>query len=302
MAPLAPPTDTYQDLHREGLRILSEAGVSNTQQETVWLLEWALGTTALRLKVDGDHEVSRESRDRTLGLFTRRAAGEPLQYLLGSQEFCGLDFEVGPEVLIPRPETELLVTEALEALTERSELQSPLLADIGTGSGCMAVALAFALPQAVIYATDVSVGALRQARRNALRHGVEPRIRFVEGDLFAALKGKGKGLEQEGRFHIILSNPPYIPDGELSGLQREVTWEPRLALAGGPDGLAVHRRLLEEAGSYLAAGGRLILEMGQGQVEQLQSMAESLAWSEAVNVVCDAAGIERVLCVTRRRF
>lgn len=284
---------TYGALVRKGLAILSNAGIANAAQETRWLLERALETTGLRLRLESGRPVSEGHCNRALALLTRRAAGEPLQYLLGTQEFCGLEFEVGPAVLIPRPETELLVGEAREIAGREA---APFVADIGTGSGCIAVTLAHALPEATVYATDLSADALDVARRNAGRHGVTERVRFLEGDLLAPLAGLGL----EGRLAAVVSNPPYIASADLPRLQREVRREPRLALDGGPDGLAFYRRLLREATSYLAPGGTMVLEVGQGQAESVCRMAEEAGGYGSYGVRRDGASIERVVSLKKR--
>lgn len=282
---------TYGTLVREGRALLSDAGITNAAQEARWLLERALDTTGLRLRLESGNPVSAEVRHRAWALVTRRAAGEPLQYLLGTQEFCGLEFEVEPAVLIPRPETELLVREMAERLARPVGHDAPLVADIGTGSGCIAVALADALPNATIYATDLSADALDVARRNVRRHGVAERVRLLEGDLLAPLAGLGL----EGRLAAVLSNPPYVPSGDLPRLQREVQREPRLALDGGPDGLAFYRRLLREATPYLAPGGTLMVEVGQGQAVSVCRLADESGDYASVKVRLDEAGIERVV-------
>ncbi len=281
---------TYGILAWEGLALLSNAGIANAAQEARWLLERALQTTGLRLRVESDRPVSEEHRNLAWSLLTRRVAGEPLQYLLGTQEFCGLEFEVGPAVLIPRPETELLVGEVREIAGREA---APLVADIGTGSGCIAVALACAMPNAQVYATDRSAEALAVARRNGGRHGVMERVRFLEGDLLAPLAGLGL----EGQLAAVVSNPPYIPADDLPGLQREVRREPRAALDGGPDGLAFYRRLLREAKPYLAPGGTMVLEVGQGQAESVCRMAEESGGYGLCGVRRDGADIERVVCL-----
>lgn len=282
---------TYGTLVREGRALLSDAGIANAAQEARWLLERALDTTGLRLRLESGNPVSAEVRHRAWALVTRRAAGEPLQYLLGTQEFCGLEFEVEPAVLIPRPETELLVREMAERLARPVGHDAPLVADIGTGSGCIAVALADALPNATIYATDLSADALDVARRNVRRHGVAERVRLLEGDLLAPLAGLGL----EGRLAAVLSNPPYVHSGDLPRLQREVQREPRLALDGGPDGLAFYRRLLREAGPFLLPGGTLMVEVGQGQAVSVCRLADESGDYASVKVRLDEAGIGRVV-------
>ncbi len=199
-------------------------------------------------------------------LLLRRAAGEPVQYILGETEFFGLNFAVSPAVLIPRPETELLVEQVLAVART---LASPRILDIGTGSGAIAIALAAALPQAHLVAVDLSPAALDLAHRNAHRHGLADRIHFLESDLFSALSGQ--------RFDVVVSNPPYVPLQDASTLAVEVRdHEPALALFAGDDGLAVYRRLIPATRRHLAPGGLLALEFGFGQQ---QPIAELLAAS-----------------------
>ncbi|MGH7256673.1 MAG: N5-glutamine methyltransferase family protein, partial [Nitrospirales bacterium] len=199
-------------LHR-AVRTLRRAHIDHADQEAVWLLACALEQSRLHLLLDRARPVTSEASTRAEGLVRRRAAGEPLQYLLGTQEFCGLDFEVNPDVLIPRPETEVLVEETLRLVsgltaTAPAGPAGPVVVDLGTGSGCLAVALARALPTARLYATDQSCAALQTARRNAARHGVSHRITFCEGDLLVPLRAH----QLTGRVSALVSNPPYIPE------------------------------------------------------------------------------------------
>ncbi|MGE5361164.1 MAG: peptide chain release factor N(5)-glutamine methyltransferase [Bacteroidales bacterium] len=193
-------------------------------------------------------------------LVTRRERREPAAYVVGSREFWNRDFEVGPGVLVPRPETEFVVEEALETLPSLSQGRAHGalgVADVGTGTGCLAVTLALECPQATVVATDVSPAALDVARRNAARHGVADRITFVETSVLA---------EVDRSFHLIVSNPPYVPTPDLASLPPEVRdYEPVAALAGGDDGLDVVRELLLQAESRLRRGGLLIFEFGFGQ-------------------------------------
>jgi len=237
-----------------------------------------------------DGEVS-----AAMAFFERRASREPLQYVLGTQEFCGLEFVVGPEVLIPRPETELLVQFVEEQVKNHA---SPRIADIGTGSGCIAVTLAHRLPSAHVYATELSHAALALAAENARRHGVSDRIVWLNGDLTEPLQS----MDLEGRFAAIVSNPPYIRDADFSTLQPEVgLFEPRLALAGGPDGLDHHRRLLHDAFPYLQPGGWLIVEVGRGQTESFRHLAETRGNHYNIRIIPDEAGIDRVIGVQKHR-
>jgi len=273
---------------------LTEAGIANAENEAVWLLESSLDVNRLELMVHRARRVPEEERTRTVTLIRRRAAREPLQYLLGTQEFCGLEFEVGPAALIPRPETELLVQTILGCPLPSDR---PLIADMGTGSGCIAVALAQALPGATVYAIDRSRTALDLARRNAARHGVTARVVLLEGDLCEPLRDAGL----EGALSAMVSNPPYIPDGELFGLQPEVSrYEPRLALAGGADGLGVVRRLIAGAAGFLLPSGILALEVGQGQAPAVRRFALEQGDFEHVQTRLDDQGIERAVCLKRK--
>ncbi|MEW6542549.1 MAG: peptide chain release factor N(5)-glutamine methyltransferase [Nitrospirota bacterium] len=285
---------TLADLLRRGRALLAEAGIEQADREAGWLVEGALGLSRLTLHLEGPRLVSPEEQRLASERFARRAAREPLQYVLGTQEFCGREFEVGPAVLIPRPETEGLVEEARRRC---AEVPQPLVADVGTGSGCIAVALAHALTQAVLYATDVSEAALETARRNVRRHGVGERVRLLAGDLCEPLRRLGLG----GRLHAIVSNPPYVPTAELASLQPEVRdHEPRLALDGGPDGLAFHRTLLREAPELLVPGGWLLLEVGQGQADLIRETARELDGYGEPHIAKDAAGIERIVSLRKR--
>src|SRR6185295_17905915 len=194
---------TVRDLLRAGQEMLAGSGIANAVQETPWLLQAGLGVSQLTLHVDGARVLTREDRERSMALLRRRANSEPLQYILGTQEFCGLEFLVTPAVLIPRPETEILVREAVKFAEGRP---AQAVADIGTGSGCVAVALAKQLPRTKVYATDVSAAALAIARANSARQGVADRVQFLEGDLLAPLQLLGL----VGRFSLLISNPPYI--------------------------------------------------------------------------------------------
>lgn len=283
---------TIGDLRRQAWDLLESAGVVNAARETDWLLAFALDLPPHALVLEGERIVSELQAERALSLLKRRAAREPLQYLLGTQEFRGLDIAVTPDVLIPRPETELLVEEALRAVVDRHE---PAIADVGTGSGCVAVALAQARRDATLYALDLSAPALAVARRNAERHGVGDRIRFIRADLLGAF-----GEASVETFDVIASNPPYIPEQELDGLQPEVArYEPRVALAAGKDGLDFYRRLLREVPPLLRPGGCLIMELGCGQFDRVKRLARECGAFDSVECRKDMAGIERVLIAKR---
>src|ERR1700761_1466434 len=224
------------------------------------------------LMLHGDDEADATTEAEYTSLVARRAAGEPIQYILGSTEFFGLPFSVGPGVLIPRPETEHLVEEVIR-LAREIRVEPLRIADIGTGSGIIAVALGDALPQAQIEAVDLSPQALHIARENAVRNHVAERIRFHEGDLLDPLAGE--------HFHIIASNPPYIPVSDHDSLAIEVReHEPHTALFAGEDGLAVYRCLIPAAREYLQPGGWLVLEIGYGQRDAIEAMLRSHGYGE----------------------
>ena len=217
-----------------------------------------------------------------------RCAGKPTQYITGKQEFYGLSFAVSPETLIPRPETELLVEEALGRLGGSGAVLDPVL-DVGTGSGCIAVAIKKHCPGARVLACDLSLPALRVANDNAQRLGAD--IELIQADLTEAF--------QENSFGTVVCNPPYVPLADLPGLQRELRFEPARALFGGEDGLAVYRRLPELAGRVLRPGGWLLLELGYRGRPAVEEMFSAARW-EAPQVRADLAGMDRVL-MTRKR-
>jgi release factor glutamine methyltransferase len=235
-----------------------------------------------------DEEATSEIQADVESLTARRQTGEPLQYITGQSEFFGLPFSVGPGVLIPRPETEHLVEEVLRLA---KNLPNPRIADIGTGSGIIAVALASSLPKAQITAIDCSPQALTIARENAARNEVSNRITFLEGDLLTPLAGQ--------RFEIIASNPPYIPTADHDSLAIEVRdHEPHSALFAGEDGLDLYRRLIPEALSLLVPNGWLVLEIGFGQESDIHSLLASAGYDQ-IHFVPDYQNIPRVACAQR---
>jgi release factor glutamine methyltransferase len=221
----------------------------------------------------------------------RRAEREPSAYITGLKEFWGLDFRVTPDVLIPRPETELIVEEALCVLAGRR--QGPIrLADVGTGSGCLAVSLTHELPAAAVTATDVSGSALRVARENASRHGVDSRITFVQTS----------GLDDVGGvFDLIAANPPYVKDGDRAGLPKDVQHEPDVALFGGPFGLRGVEIVLDAASRVLRPGGWLVMEFGFGQEEDVRRLTAAHATLRVHHVRLDLQGIPRTAVIERTR-
>lgn len=222
---------------------------------------------------------------RMASVLQRRYMQEPFQYIMGTTEFMGLPFAVSDSVLIPRPETEVLVEKVIELYKNRKD---PRILDIGTGSGCIAVSLAKNLPHAALTATDVSGKALSVAKENAARLGVS--VRFIHADLFPVSSGTDL-------FDCIVSNPPYIPTDEIKTLQPEVQREPRSALDGGPDGLDFYRRIMKGARTRLVASGILIMEMGFGQSRAIGEFCAQSGICIVRQIVKDYAGIDRVIVV-----
>lgn len=238
------------------------------------------------LLIHADDPAEADTQSLFEALVSRRAAGEPIQYILGECEFFGLPFTVAPDVLIPRPETEHLVEEVIR-LARNFPQDSPLnIADIGTGSGAIAVAVAHALARARVVATDISPEALAIARRNAERNGVADRIEFLEGDLFGPLSDLG--------FSVVASNPPYIPILDRDTLSIEVRdYEPHSALFAGSDGMDVYRCLIPDAKKHLAPGGWLVMEIGYGQQAAIERLLLQHGYLE-VRFVPDYRGISRL--------
>jgi release factor glutamine methyltransferase len=274
---------------------LAAAGVPNARFDAEMLLRHALGRDRAWLLAhiqDGIDDEHRTIFERTI---ERRALREPLQYITGQQEFWGLDFLVTADVLIPRPETEWIVETALGAVPGRNK--PVLIADLCTGSGCIAVSLAKELQSARIFATDTSAKALDVARENARRHEVRGGIRFLEGDLFGPLEE----LDIRGQLDIIVSNPPYVPSEERRTLQPEVRdYEPAAALFAGPDGTELHRRIIGTAPRFLKGKGLLIMEMGLGQADKLRQMVRDTGVYDSPHLLKDLAGIERVIVARKK--
>jgi release factor glutamine methyltransferase len=272
---------------------LHAAGIESADQEALWLIEHATGLPRLRQVVDRDRLVSEHEFAMVKRVVARRTDREPLQYILRTQEFCGLEFEVNPTVLIPRPETELLVRETVRHL---ARVPHPTLVDVGAGSGCLAITLAQSISEAKILAIDLSARALETAKRNARRHELEAVITWLEGDLLAPLTGLGF----ERSVTAIVSNPPYIREADWTGLQPEVSrYEPRTALVAGPRGTEFHELLLNEAIPYLVPGGFLIMELGLGQSAEVQTLLAANPAYASITIVQDDAGIDRVVIAER---
>ncbi|HXU21445.1 MAG TPA: peptide chain release factor N(5)-glutamine methyltransferase [Verrucomicrobiae bacterium] len=288
---------------KEGMAQLRAAAVPSSTLAAELLLMHALDRDRTWLYTHPEDGLDASVARKYFAMIARRAAGEPTQYLTGKQEFWGLEFEVNPDVLIPRPETEHVIEVALERLGARGikinmrtgEPNPPLrIADVGTGSGCLAVALAHELPHAEIFATDISTAALEVARRNSARHGVADRIRFLQGDLLEPAPHASRS------FHLIVSNPPYVAQDEAATLAREVReHEPHTALFGGPSGIEIYERLIQQAGELLRSSGVLVLELGYNSAQHVRAiLVDQRNWVN-VSVTDDLAGIPRVLGAER---
>jgi release factor glutamine methyltransferase len=274
--------------------VLKNQRVENPRLNAELLLAQCLGFSRETLYANLRREIQTEEKKALDELLRRRMAGEPLQYLLGHQEFWSVDLKVDPRVLIPRPETEVLVDQALSILATPSG-RVPRVLDIGTGSGAIVIALTNEFEEIFAVATDISQEALQVAKENARKVGVGQRIRFVRGDLLHPFRPLTDGV-----FDLILSNPPYICRSDIEGLTREVKdHEPRLALDGGEDGLDFYRQMSRQVPSYLRKGGWLLVEIGQGQGTEISALLEQSGCFSAPELVRDLSGIERVIKVQK---
>jgi len=308
---------------KQGIRLLREAHVPSDTLAAELLLIHVTRRDRTWLYAHPEELLAPETTELYFSLLRRRSAGEPTQHLTGKQEFWGLEFEVTPDVLIPRPETEHLIEVALDRLAVR-ELRSGrdpkltgeglTLADIGTGSGCIAAALAKELPKAKIYATDISPAALVVAQRNATRLGFTNRISILESNLFSAFSDVGAryivpvlGNHSSPRhsspgpllFDLIISNPPYIGRKETNTLPIEVrNHEPASALYGGEEGYELYSPLILQSPQHLKPGGLLVLELGHNSLSAVRPLLDTSEWAK-VHVTNDLAGIPRVLSAER---
>jgi release factor glutamine methyltransferase len=322
--------DTVKDLAQRGFKRLKQAGVDSPRLDAELLLAKVLGKERLFLHLNPDLCPGDGAVKEYFALVERRAAGEPVQYLTGVQEFMGLEFAVNPSVLIPRPDTETLVEAVLERLEARRKTRSlqstaaaagrepvpgvicgsqaasgpwaggrregaaangnvpaVLALDLGTGSGAIAVSLAYYCKGLSVKAVDISAEALRLAGENALRHGVADRVEFLQGDLFSPFEGTGI------KFDLIVSNPPYISGEGMERLQREVQHEPTHALYGGADGLDFYKRIAADSSRHIIRGGLLAVEIGHDQAEAVQSILDQTGAYTGIEVIKDLAGRDR---------
>ena len=262
-------------------------GAETPRLDAEVLLSHLLGQKRIFLYVHFDQPLTSEELAKYREIVKRRAAGEPVAYICGEKEFMGLTFKVAPAVLVPQPDTETLVEAAMERLKGKEDAR---VADVCTGSGAIALALAHYLPAVSVAATDISADAVEIARENADAFGLSARTEFFEGDLLAPLAGK--------KYDAIISNPPYIPSAEINGLPREVRAEPRMALDGGADGLDFYRRLVRESAEFLEDGGFLAVECGDTQANAIAEMARGGGFGKT-EIVRDLADKERVVVMKR---
>jgi release factor glutamine methyltransferase len=282
-------TNSISDLLREASQILKDAGVPEARREAGSLLSHVIDRDRTFLIGHAEDLVGDDDLARFQKAIARRASGEPLQYITGVQDFYGREFRVTPDVLIPRPETELLVEAALEIIAGES---APLICDVGTGSGCIAVTLLCERTDARAIAVDVSDAALAVAANNAHRLGVSDRITFKISDCFDAVGASA--------FDLVVSNPPYVSADALAGLQREVRdHEPLVALSPGADGLAVIRRLLRDAPAFLKTNGYLMMEIGFDQGERIRQLIDEKQW-RLHEIRPDLQAIPRIVLVQKR--
>lgn len=268
------------------MRYLKEKGSESPRLDAEVLLAHALGCKRIDLYARHDEEATEQGRQKFRELVRQRVEGCPVAYLVGRKEFFSLEFEVNRAVLIPRPDTECVVDECLRLAKPMTE---PAILDIGTGSGCLAVAVAKHHKTARVTAVDISPEALAVASANAAKHGVAERIRFLLGDLFAP-------LVPDGQFDFILSNPPYIPHEDIARLAAGVRdYEPHRALDGGADGFAVFDRLVAEAPAHLKPGGYLLVEIGSPQEAPARERIGRIAGYELGKTILDGSGHPRVL-------
>ena len=264
--------------------VLADNGVAEPRRESVSLLARALEKDKTFLYAHPEYALANEEKEVFDSYLRRRASREPYQYITGVQEFYGLEFEVTPDVLIPRPETEMVVEQAVKILRK---IADPSFCEIGIGSGCITLSILNELPSARAVAGDVSPAALAVTQRNAKRLGVSDRLTLIESDVF-------DGLTNE-TFDAVVSNPPYVPALDFAGLQAEVRdFEPQLALTDGGDGLSIIRRIVSESPRFLRPGGYLLMEIGYDQSEKVAAMFDRDVW-KTPDLLPDLQGIPRLV-------
>lgn len=280
---MAEPKQTIAGAMMRASALLREAGIDEFRREAAALAAFVLDKTPVFLIAHPEYEPTPDEADRYDSVIRRRSNREPFHYITGTKEFYGLDFAVGPGVLIPRPETELLVEDAIDIL---AKINRPKFLEIGVGSGCISVSLLLHARNADAVAVDISPSAIEVAASNAARHDVAVRLDLKLGDIYSGISGT---------FDLIVANPPYIPDGDLDSLQPEVgAFEPHRALFGGFDGLSIVRRIILEAPDFLRENGFLLIEIGFGQAASVKELFAEPVWGD-VGFIRDLQGIERIV-------
>ena len=273
------------------VKVLSQADIASAQTEAEWLLADVLGVGRAGLYLSGRRHLTPAQQHRLCNVVEKRRSRMPLQQVLGKAEFFSLEFGITPDVLVPRPETEVLVAVLVERLKSRRSVQ---LLDVGTGCGAIAVSLAHALPNSRVVAVDLSGEALRVARSNARLQGVENRVYVVRADLLSPFFDRPT-------FHAVASNPPYIPTDDLERLQPEVrNFEPRISLDGGADGLRFFGPVISLAGVCLRTGGVLAMEVGQGQADRVASTLSASSKFDRMEILPDLNGIDRIVLAYKK--
>jgi release factor glutamine methyltransferase len=277
-------------IHRS-TEFLQQRSVDSPRLQIELMLGHVLGVPRLKLYLNFDRTLTEAELSRVREMVKRRGEREPLQHILGSTSFCGLDIKCSRDALVPRPETELLAEKGWRFLSTFNP-QPTIVLDLGTGTGCIAIAIAVHVPNARVQAVDMSCAALALARENANRHGILERIDFLEGDALTA-------LEPDVQFDLIVSNPPYLASEEIKTLDPEVReFDPMLALDGGPEGLDFHRRIAREAPSFLKPQGKLMLEFADGQADFVKKLFAAENWI-VEEIVADYSSRPRILIARR---
>ncbi|CAN5306505.1 peptide chain release factor N(5)-glutamine methyltransferase [soil metagenome] len=276
------------DILKQATGILQSNGIAEPRREATSLIAFALRKDKTFLIAHSEYELSEAEKANFYKLLERRAKREPFQYITGKQEFYGLDFFVSPDVLIPRPETELIVENALEVLQEK---ENPRFCEIGVGSGCISVSILHENRSATAIALDISEKALQIARKNAVQHKVLERLELKTSNIFAELK--------EERFDLIVSNPPYIPVTDFDALQIEVRdFEPQMALTDGKNGLSIIEKIIKNAPKFLRPSGILLMEIGFNQSNEVREMFSANLW-KSIEFLPDLQGFLRVVKIKK---
>lgn len=269
--------------------------IDNPRLEAELLVGHYLGFSREKLYIHLNDLVKEKDRERILTILERRKKDEPIQYIIGHREFWSLDIKVTPKVFIPRPETEILVEHVILILKKENLQKDLSILELGTGSGAISISLAKELENISLIATDISFEAILLAKENAIKSGIDKKIKFICGDLFNPFRFINRGY-----FDMIISNPPYIKSSEIMRLQREIkNYEPIIAIDGGEDGLKFHRRIIEESTLYLKKEGWLLMEIGHGQGDSILGLIKEKECFKKVEIVKDLSGLERLVKIKK---